>query len=175
MKNIVFNNFESVYSLESFLIEVNCKTKNQEEKNELNFVLKNLSSIIIAFDFKLKGPFISYNDKRYTYVQILLLCCLKLKESKYFTHENHMFLTNLKQYNNGLKNLSLSHLNSNQLEDTLLASENLTICYFMCKSHDGKYWRKLHSLIGSSIFKYLILYSYIFRATNESKSTYIQM
>ena len=84
MKNIVFNNFESVYSLESFLIEVNCKTKNQEEKNELNLVLKNLSSIIIAFDFKLKGPFISYNDKRYTYEQILLLCCLKLKESKYF-------------------------------------------------------------------------------------------
>lgn len=175
MKNIIFNNFESVFSLESFLIEINLKLKTQEEKEQLSLVLKNLSKIIIAFDFKFKGPYQCYVDKRYTYEQLLLLCCLKLKESKYFIHENHMFLTNLKQYNSGLNNLKLSQMNNPKLDEILLSSENLSICYFISKSDDGKYWRLLHSLIGSSIFKYLILYSYMFRTLNDSNSSYIQM
>ena len=175
MKNILFNNFESIFSIESFLIEINCKMKTQDDRDKLQSILKQLSSIVIAFDFKFKGPFQSYIDTRYSYEQLLLLVCLKLKESKLFDHENHMFLTNLKQYNSGFNNLKLSQLNNINLEDILLSSDNLSICYFLSKDDDGKYWRELHSLVGSSILKYLLLYSYMFRGVKDARNSCIQM
>lgn len=55
MRNIFFSNFKSVYSLESFLIEINCKLTSQQEKDELKLILKHLSTIIITFDFDFKG------------------------------------------------------------------------------------------------------------------------
>lgn len=168
-------NFEQVYSLESFLIEINCKMNSQEEKNLLSSVLKKLSKIFVAFDFNFKGPYISYTDKRYTYEQILLLCCLKLKESPLFSHENHVFLTNLKQFGTGWHNVTLSQLNSKNLRDVLLATDNMSLCYFLSQNDEGLHWQQLYSLIGSSVFKYLILYSYVFRSLDTSAKSYIQM
>jgi hypothetical protein len=175
MANILLKNFEQVYSLESFLNEINCKMNSQEDKDRLSLVLHKLSTIFIAFDFNFKGPYFSIIDKRYTYEQIILLCCVKLKESNLFCHQNHVFLTNINQFNSNLKSINLSQLNSNNLEEILLATGNMSICYFMSKNDEGYYWRQLYSLIGNSIFKYLMLYSYIFRSINTNLKSYIQM
>ena len=175
MAQILLKNFEQVYSLESFLAQINCKMKSHEEKDQLSLVLHKLSAIFIAFDFNFKGPYLSIIDKRYTYEQIILLCCLKLKESKFFCHQNHVFLTNINSFNSNLKTLNLSQMKSKNLDEILLATGNMSICYFLSQNDEGYYWRQFYSLIGCSVFKYLILYSYVFRSLDSDSKSYIQM
>ena len=125
MWNIFFSYFDSVFSLESFLIEINFKllTDKSPKEDDLRCVLKHLATIKITFDFQFKGniytlyslkssaitkklfifknkhiktdhiqkgPYRSYIDTRYTYEQLLLLCYLKINESR-DKFENHMF------------------------------------------------------------------------------------
>ena len=47
MRNIFFNYFESVFSLESFLVEINCKMSTKAEEE--------LTTILITFDFNFNG------------------------------------------------------------------------------------------------------------------------
>lgn len=39
----------------------------------------------------------------------------------------------------------------------------------------GIWWRRLHGIVGSSIIKYLLLYSYLFRRINDRQNTHIQI
>ena len=55
MRNIFFNYFESVFSLESFLVEINCKMSTKAEEEQLKHVLKKLTTILITFDFNFNG------------------------------------------------------------------------------------------------------------------------
>ncbi len=179
MWNIFLNYFDSIFSLESFLIEINFfgHVITKSNQDELKLILKHLSAIKITFDFKFKGPFKSQIDTRYSYEQLLLLCYLKINESR-DQFDNHMLITSQNVWNNNyqltLKNLSLS---PNELENRLMSVENLSLCYFLSRkpNSDGVYWRKLHSIIGSSIMKYLILYAFIFRRLDNYKNTHIQI
>ena len=168
MKNILLSTFESVYSLESFLIEVNLKLTDQNEKDKLKTLLQHLSTIVIAFDFKLNGPFKSCIDKRFTYEQLLYLCYVKINDSKLHIHENHMLKTANKfaasNFNANL-NLNFLKLPKNELEKKLFAIENISLSYFLAKdeSSDGKYWRELYDLVGGSIMKFILQYSFVFR------------
>ena len=168
MKNILLSTFESVFSLESFLIEVNLKLTDQNEKDKLKTLLQRLSTIVIAFDFKLNGPFKSCIDKRFTYEQLLYLCYVKINDSKLPIHENHMLKTaNKFAANNANASLNLNFLKlpKNELEKKLFAIENISLSYFLAKdeSSDGKYWRELYDLIGCSVMKFILQYSFVFR------------
>lgn len=179
MKNILMSYFDSVLSLEAFFMEINLKL-NKEETNNLKNILKNLSSIVITFDFDFKGPFKSIIDKRFSYEHLLYLCYVKINESNIPDHENHMLRAG-KFSNNGLvKNFQANFkLSPNEIEKKLIATENLTLCYFLSKEqhNDGPYWRLLHDLVGFSIMKYILLYSFIFRKINHPKSfnNYVQV
>ena len=179
MKNILMSYFDSVLSLEVFFMEINLKL-NPEKLECLRQILKNLSSIVITFDFEFKGPFKSIIDKRYSYEHFLYLCYVKINESCLPGHENHMLRAG-KFANNGLikdfhANFTLS---PNEIEKKLKATENLTLCYFLSKKEqdDGLYWRLLYELVGFSIMKYILLYSFIFRKINDPKkpNNYIQI
>jgi hypothetical protein len=181
MKNILLTYFESVYTLEAFFNEINLKLAEKTDQERLKRCVKNLANIIVAFDFKLTGPLKSYVDKRFTYEQLLYLCFIKINESaqnaKFF--ENHMFKSNISNPN--IKNVKANlNLPSIELEKRLASIENLAICYFLSRQNgentgDGVYWRELFDLVGSSITKYIIIYSYLFRKVNNSNNVYVQI
>jgi hypothetical protein len=176
MSGIFLKYFDSVYSLNSFLYEVNCNMKNKNDDLRLRKLLLCLSKVTIAFDFKLDGPFKSMIDTRYTYEQTLYLCYHKVNESKFQTHIDHMFRSNPNPKYFGDSELSNLYLPQEQLEKKLLAYDNLSLCYFLSKApHDGVYWRELFSLIGASIFKYILLYSYVFRQLSKDECVYVQV
>jgi len=64
---------------------------------------------------------------------------------------------------------------SDELEKRLLAAENLSLCYFLSRKSDGQHWRRLHSIIGGSVLKYLILYSFMFRRVDDQRNTHVQI
>jgi hypothetical protein len=181
MKNILLTYFPSVYTLEAFFNEINLKLTDKSEQERLKKCVKNLASVIVAFDFKLTGPLKSYIDKRFTYEQLLYLCFIKINESapsaKFF--ENHMFKTNVN--NSNIRNVKANlNLPASELEKRMASTENLAICYFLSRQNgenvgDGVYWRELFDLVGSSITKYIIIYSYLFRKVNNSKNVYVQI
>lgn len=173
MKNVILSCFPAAFSLESFLLTVNLKLDSKSEEDRLKEVLKRLSPILIAFDFELKGPYRSYVDRRFTYEQLLYLCCLKINESKMPAYENHMLKsTNLSALQSISQNLSNQ---KQEVERKLLATENLSILYFLDKNGDGALWRELHALVGSSIMKYLFIYGFMFKLQHGTPSTYIQI
>jgi hypothetical protein len=178
MKNILLSNFNSVFSLEAFLLEVNLKLSNSIDEERLKNVLKNLNMVLVAFDFDFSGPFRSYIDKRYSFEQLLFLCLIKINESKLFIHENHMFKLQSK-YGVPPPPLNLKDVSIAQkdLEKKLLATENMSLCYLLSKTHDGVYWRELHELIGSSIMKYILIYGFVFRRikNNNSSNMFVQI
>ena len=170
---IILNYFESVYSLESFLLEVNCKMPSVEDEEKLKAVLKQLQLIVVAFDFNFKGPFRSYIDKRYSFEQLLLLCYLKVQEPKLAFYENHMFKQPKFTKKDSELDLSLHFkLPQSELEVKLSSTENLSICYFLSKD---KPWRELYSLIGYSIMKYLIIYSFMFERLGSGIDSFVQI
>lgn len=181
MKNIILNCFPTAFSLESFLVAINLKLESKSDEDQLKDVLKKLSSIIIAFDFDLKGQYRSYIDRRFTYEQLLYLCYIKINESKVASFENHMFKMSNSSMNNSNSSAlapstsALNLTNQGELERKLNASDNLSILYFMSKNGDGAQWRLLHSLIGSSIMKYLFLYAFMFKQLESASSTYVQI
>ena len=181
MKNIILNCFPTAFSLESFLVAINLKLESKSDEDQLKDVLKKLSSIIIAFDFDLKGQYRSYIDRRFTYEQLLYLCYIKINESKVASFENHMFKMSNSSMNNSNSGAlapstsALNLTNQGELERKLNASDNLSILYFMSKNGDGAQWRLLHSLIGSSIMKYLFLYAFMFKQLESAPSTYVQI
>ena len=180
MKNILLTYFSSVHTLESFLTEINL-TFAQSDEEKLKKCIKNLSHIFIAFDFKLSGPFKSYVDRRFTYEQLIYLCFMKINESASTVkfYESHMFKSN--NYATIAKNFkNILNLPPNELEKRLASTENLSICYFLSRKNgenfaDGIYWRELFDLIGSSITKYIILYSSLFRKIQNNKNVYVQV
>ncbi|RNA36384.1 telomerase reverse transcriptase [Brachionus plicatilis] len=179
MKNILMSYFDSVLSLEAFFMEINLKL-NREDTERLRKILKNLSSIVIAFDFEFKGPFKSIIDKRYSYEHLLYLCYVKINESSLPLHENHMLRAGKFSSKDIIKDFQINlKLIPNEVEKKLLATENLTISYFLSKTeqNDGLYWRLLHDLVGFSIMKYILLYSFIFRKINHptSLNNYVQV
>lgn len=171
MKNIVLSYFPSVFTLESFFVTINLKLNSKCEEDTLKETLKRLSSIIVAFDFELNGPYRSYVDRRFSYEQLLYLCCLKINESKMPAFDNHMLKSNLTALQSITQNLN----NQADIERKLVTSENLSLLYFIDKNGDGASWRQLHGLIGSSIMKYLLLYGFIFKLQKGSTSTYVQL
>ena len=180
MKNILLNYFETVYSLETFLKECRLKLKSAQDELKLKEIIKNLSKIVICFDFKLNGPFKSYIDTRYSYAQILYLCYIKINESDDIQiFENHMMRAKKKPNSPNYVQINdiLLKLPEPELERKLLSFENLSLSYFLStKSNqdDGFYWKELHNLVGSSIMKHILLYSYIFRRLDTSVS-YVQV
>ena len=135
-------------------------------ENEIQFLSKDNYLDIITFDFDFKGnklivqkkyaqiyffflnftkgPFKSYIDRRYTFEQLLLLCYVKVNESKH-KFDNHMFITRPRQqaYSTqaGSSGLSTKQLELTQAElrNRLMALENLSICYFLNRTDgDGK-------------------------------------
>ena len=178
MKNILLSNFESVFSLDAFLLEVNLKQSNSIDKKRLKNTLNNLKSILVAFDFKFSGPYRSYIDKRYSFEQLLCLCLIKINESKLYKHENHMFKHQHKfGASTHMPNLKDVNVPQKDLEKKLLATENMSICYLLSRSGDGIYWRELHELIGSSIMKYIFIYGFVFRRiqNNNSSNMFVQI
>jgi hypothetical protein len=182
MKNILLTYFESVYTLEAFFAEINLKLTDKADQEKLKRCTRSLSSVFIAFDFKLTGPFKSYVDKRFTYEQLLYLCFIKISESaglheKFF--ENHMLKTTLSHP--GAKNIKANmSLPPHELEKRLASTENLSICYFLSRHNgqnaaDGAHWRELFDVIGCSIMKYIIIYSYMFRKVSNNKNVYVQI
>lgn len=169
MKNIILESFEEVFTLESFLLQVNLKLETKYEESFKN-VLKNLSTIIIAFDFEFTGKFRSYIDTRYTYEQLLYDCFLKINNSNLPSDSNHMFKIN----DFAKKNLDVNATQS-EIESKLKSIGNLAVLYFMDKTGDGEQWRKLHSLIGRSIMKYIFLYAFTFRRLETSPNCYVQI
>jgi hypothetical protein len=177
-RNILLKYFDTVYSLESFLKQVNLKLENESDKESIKKTLQGLSHVVIAFNFKLNGPFLSYVDKRYSYEQLLYLCYLKVNESNLPIHQNHMFKSTPNprlQYVKKDNNLNCLNLTAVQLEKKLLSLENISISYFLSKSSDGFYWRALFQLIGGSIMKYLLMYSFMFRRLQHSTNNYVQI
>lgn len=171
MKNIIFDLFDSVFTLESFLLAINLKLENKQQEKELKEVLHNLSSILIAFDFEFKGNYNCYVDKRFSYEQLVYLCFLKINESTNVPrHQSHLFKTNLGQNADVKLNLT-----DEQIERKLNTTDNLAVMYFMDKCNDGAQWRKLHSLVGSSVLKYLFLYAWMFKTVNSSSKCYVQV
>lgn len=171
MKNILLNYFPTVFSLESYLLAVNLKLNSKCDEERLRDVTKHLSSIIIAFDFELNGQYRSYIDRRSTYEQLIFLCSLKANESKIPLFDNHMLKSNITSLQRVSQNLD----NQLEVERKLIASDNLSILYFMDKTGDGAYWRQLHALVGSSIMKYLLINGFIFKLQEGTPSTYIQV
>jgi hypothetical protein len=180
-KNILLTYFESVYTVEAFLNEVNLKLSSKDDEERLKKILKKLSHILIAFDFKLNGQFKSYIDKRYSFEQLLYLCFIKINESKSKFYDSHMLKSN--NYKNVIKTMkNCINLPQNELEKKLFSIENLSMCYFLSnrqnkenKMMDCFYWRELFDLIGCSIIKYILIYSYIFRRITSSKNVYVQL
>ncbi|CAF0825356.1 unnamed protein product [Brachionus calyciflorus] len=180
MKNILLSYFDTVLTLEAFFLEINLKL-DQKENEQLKRILRNLSSIVIAFDFNFKGPFKSIIDKKFTYEQFLYLSFVKINESNLLIHQNHMLKAGL--YSNTgvlVKNFnSFINLPANEIEKKLSSSENLTLCYFLNRnlSNDGIYWRQLYDIVGMHIMKYILMYSFIFRKIDHPKSfnTYVQI
>ena len=110
-----------------------------------------VENILITFFFstqslsicqRVLGPFKSYIDKRYSFEQLLLLCYFKVNESKE-KFDNHMFITRPRFSNSGSNNnLSTKNLDlpEGELHNRLMASENLSLCYFLNKTDgDGKW------------------------------------
>lgn len=159
-----------MFSLESFLIAVNLKLDSQCEQERLREVVKSLSSIIIAFDFDLNGQYRSYVDHRFTYEQLLYLCCVKINQLKVPTFENHMFKTP----NSAFRPFSIN-LKQDEIVRRLISSDCLAVLYFMDKNDDGSLWRQLYGLIGSSIMKYLFIYAYMFKPLENNPHVYIQI
>lgn len=175
MKNIILSNFETVLSLEAYLLEINPKLNN-DEKEKIKSILKNLSSIIIAFDFKFKGPIKSVVDKRFSYEQLLYLCYVKINESKLPAHENHMFKNS--SYSSTIFSKNVISLPAQEIERKLLSTDNLSLGYFLNKnqSYDAVHWRQFYEIVGFSIFKLLIIHSSMFRQLKNSKQkNYIQI
>ena len=73
--------------------------------------------------------------------------------------------------------LNLISFPQKELEKKLLAIENMSLCYFLSKSAEGLYWRELHDLVGSSIMKYIFIYSFVFRRlrNKNSSNVYVQL
>jgi hypothetical protein len=185
--SIFINHFKSVFTLEHFLAEINYKPPIGKVDLYKKVISKLSPLLIITFDIELNGPFKSYIDDRYSYEQLLYMCYVRANDPKLaFIYEKHTFKYEKTNYfslykNNMLEfhqklNMELFNSSPEVLKRKLLATENLAICYFLSESpHDGIVWRQLHSLVGSSILKYIFLYSFVFRRLDKSEVTYVQV
>lgn len=178
MKNLIHEYFDTVYTLEAFLYAINLKLPGDEEKERLRSCLrKGLSHILIAFDFDMKSTYKSYIDRKLSYEQLIYLIYYRVNESPFFAA--HMFRSS-QPLSAHIKDVN-AHMamSPRDLEQRLVSTENLSVCYFFSKSSsyttDGIYWRELFELVGSSIMKYILTYACLFRKIQNNENVYIQV
>lgn len=179
-RNMFHVYFDSVYTLEGYLRETNFKLTTLQDKQELLQVLTHLSSVVVAFDFEFKGRYTMYIDKRTSYEQILLLCYLNIRDNK-TKFNTHMLIDTSRPSFGKIANTNIKfesiNLPREQLCKKLIDLNNNTLGYFLSLNEfdDGIYWRRLHTLIGSSLFKYLIIYAYMFRRVDNVHNSHVQI
>jgi hypothetical protein len=172
MHNILLKYFPSVFSLESFLHQINFTQKlDNYQLERLKFILKNLSNIYLAFNVQIDLHLTSKSTKKYSFEKFFYKLLIDINKFEIEPYTHHML-----KCQKFIVNDNFIHIEDKELLNILLRYENLTLCYFLnTNSQDALYWKQLHAIIGDTIFKVILIHGYLFKRVNRTKNSYVQL
>ena len=160
--------YKKVFTLEDLLLQLKIDLPSR------NDILKQLSTILVTFDFNISGCVKQPGITNLKFEQMLYLvyCKINFKEAEHFKFHFFKAKELVKFYNSVLSK------DEPILRHHLMALENPSICYFLSEfPNDGYWWSQFYnySCGAAAMVKHIVMYGNIFRRLKNTDEIYVQV